>query len=184
MSGFLGTGQSKLEQQTDNSLKSIFNYGMSQGQTGQAQGSTNLTDASAYFQKQLLVAHSYGFECCPCGECRYGSGRHHPRREEANEGTSRGGGTASQNREASSTTTKNIDDIINSNLIGGQEKAAAGLTTIGGQQQSNASNLLGLGENAENDVLPSAQNQTTREATAGQFTSSTAAKGILAYFGL
>ena len=167
MSGFLGAGQSKLEQQTDNSLKSIFNYGMSQGQTGQAEGSTNLTDASAYFQKQLTGGRTAtALNAAPVVNAAEDQADT-TRREEANEGTSRGGGTASQNREASSTTTKNIDDIINSNLIGGQEKAAAGLTTIGGQQQSNASNLLGLGENAENDVLPSAQNQTKRQASFG-----------------
>lgn len=184
MGGFLGVGTSGAEKTATNKLDSVFNYGLGVGKAGESSGTSSLTDASAAFRSLIAPGRAGAAANAAPAINAIKDQADASKREEAATGTNRGGGTASANRESTTATNKTIDDIINENLFKGKVEGAKGLAETGGEQLTNASNLLGLGVQAEGPVLQAGMQQTKARSEIGAAFGGLAAKAVLAGFGL
>jgi hypothetical protein len=178
MGGFLGIGGSSANTDRGNQLAAtqglwnVFNWALPQGQQAQATGSNTLSQAQTAFQNMINPGRAQAtLNAAPAVDAALDSSDA-ARRQAGQLGTSRSGGTAAANANAGATTQGNIDQIINSNLVGGQATGAQGLAGIGGEQLGNASNLLGLGTNADTSIL---NNATTSRQGSNQINQQSAA---------
>lgn len=176
MGGFAGIGGSSAKTDRGNQLAAtsglwnVFNWAMPTGQSQQTAGSGTLNNAlgtlgpaQQYFQGLLAPGRTQATLNAAPGINATLNSSDAAKKQSGNLGTERSGGTAALNRESGVQTQSTIDDLINSNLIGGQATGAQGLQGIAGQQAgiggaqlNNASNLLGLGSNADTNILNNA----------------------------
>lgn len=176
MGGFLGIGHSS--EKTDRGaqlgarqgLWNVFNYALPQGQQTQAQGQQTLNTA----QRTLQPAQSYWERLLQGGRGDVAqlsapavsaaqAQSDAAARQAATMGTSRTGGSAAIQAEAPQQTQQNIDQIINENLVGGRKAGAEGLEKVSSQQAqigdvqlANSLRLLGLSDDAVNQILTNA----------------------------
>lgn len=147
-----GTDRNQINS-ANTGLGNIFNFGLSSGENAQSQGTSNLGAAGDFFTKALTAGRTDTAATAAPEINANLSAADAERKRQASGGTGRTGGVAEANREASATTAGKTDDLISQARIKSQNDAAKGLTQVGSTQLSNAVNQLGLGENAEGDVL-------------------------------
>lgn len=152
--------------------RNVFNYALPQAQQTQATGQQTLNTA----QRTLQPAQSYWERLLQGGRGDIAqlsapavsaaqAQSDAAARQAATMGTSRTGGGAAIQAEAPAQTAQNIDQIINQNLVGGRQAGAEGLSKIAGQQAqigdvqlANSLRLLGLSDDAVNQILTNATN--------------------------
>jgi hypothetical protein len=187
MGGFLGIGGSSAKTDRGNQLAatsgdwSLFNYGLGQGQAGQATGQTDLSTALStlgapqqYFQNLLTAGRTQTQENAAPAIDQVLANATATRNAEGTFGTSRTGGTVAANRNASANTQSQIDQIINTNLQTGRAQGAQGLeavsgaqASIGGTELQNSLAALGLSEQAVNQILGNATQSKQNDPNVG-----------------
>ena len=189
--GFLGIGGSAATTDRANELSglqsqwNVFGQGLNltgqQNQTGQqqqAQGQTNLNNASQYWNNLLTAGRTQtAQQSAPAVDAAL-AGKDAATTQSAQFGSGRSGGTAAGNQQRDTTTQGNIDQIINQNLTGGKAAAAQGLQSIGGTELAvgstsinQALSALGIsgnaGENVATDAAGTYQDSANRASAAG-----------------
>jgi len=165
-------------------LWNIFGYGLPQGQQQQTAGQQTIGQAlqgtqqarstlqqpASYWQRLLTGGRPDIAQLSAPSVNAAQAGSDAAARQAATFGTSRTGGATAVQAEAPQTTQKNIDDIINQNLMGGRAAGAKGLegisqqegalagqqAQIGDVQLANSLRLLGLSDDAINQILGNA----------------------------
>ena len=200
----MGIGGSSAKTDRGNQLAAtqgqwnIFNYGLPQGQAGQATGQADLSAAKGtlqapenYFRSLLTAGRTETAATSAPAVNTALAQSDAARRTEATMGTGRGGGTAAANREASTTTGAGIDQIINQNMVGGRAAGASGLqqiagekASIGGVELSNALSLLGLGKGAIDSILSNATQSKQNDPNVGNAIGQAAATLFMSSLGI
>ena len=165
MGGFLGIGQSGSDK-TDRSamrtgfgdLNSVFNFGLSQGQSGAATGQattqagvTGIGNAMSYWQKLLSGNRAAQMGAIAPVTNTVLSQADATKRQQASSGTARGGGTAGANQQTGDTAMSKIDNAllgVQGSAATSEAEAGGKLASIGTSEVANANNALGIGENA------------------------------------
>lgn len=176
MGGFLGIGGSSAKTDRGNQLAAtqgawnIFNYGLPAGQAAESSGTSKLNQAfsglgvpAATFDKLLTAGRTDTAQSSAPAVNAVVNQQDAATRQEATQGTGRTGGTAEFNRGAAAKTAGTADTILNQAQQANKTAGAEGLTKIAGvegglagTQLNDALSLLGLGSNADANILSNA----------------------------